>query len=102
MGSELLNPANVGGRDMKKDDNGNGNCQNTDEIDIKVCGTGVIDIDVNAEAKACEFEIFNVESIGENTLSYKFCAIVTLQGEIKAKAEPPVITSVTPEDEDSI
>jgi len=87
---------------MKKDDNGNGNgnCQNTDEIDIKVCGKGMIDLNVNSEAKACDFEFFNIESVGENTISYKFCAIVTLKGSIDAKAEPPVITSVTPEDED--
>jgi hypothetical protein len=89
---------------MKKDDNGNGNgngnCQNSDDIDIKVCGTGVIDVDVTAEAQACEFEIFNVESIGENIISYNFCAIVTLKGSIDAKAEPPIITSVTPENED--
>lgn len=87
---------------MKKDDNGNGNgngngnCQNTDEKDIKVCGNGMIDIDVNSEAKACEFEFFNIESIGDNSISYEFCAIVTLKGSIDAKAEPPVITSVTP------
>jgi hypothetical protein len=89
---------------MKKDDNGNGNgngnCQNSDDIDFKVCGTGMIDLDVSAEAKACEFELFDIQSIGDNTISYNFCAIVTLKGSIDAKADTPIITSVTPENED--
>lgn len=87
---------------MKKDDNGNGNgnCQNSDETDFKVCGTGMISIDLNAESQACDFEFFNIQNVGENTISYEFYAIVTLKGSIDTKAEPPVITSVTPEDED--
>lgn len=77
---------------MKKDNNGNGNCE-SNETTIKVLGTGAMDVEIQSETKACNFDIFNVQSTGDNIISYDFCTTITLKSSIDVTVDDPIITS---------